>query len=76
MIGFVLIRVALRREHEVYNELSKIPEIIELHSLFGKYDVIAKIEADDHRKLAEIVINKIRSIEGVIDTETLAGTKF
>ncbi|MCK4332354.1 MAG: Lrp/AsnC ligand binding domain-containing protein, partial [Thermoplasmatales archaeon] len=64
------------REHDVYNKLSKVPEIIELHPLFGEYDLIAKIEADDFENLGVVVVNKIRSIDGVIDTKTLTGTKF
>jgi len=75
-VGFVLIKAAPAHEHIVYNRLSKIKEIIELHPLFGEYDLIAKIEADNFEKLGNIVVNKIRSIEGVIDTKTLAGTKF
>ena len=75
-IGFVLIGAAPAREHEVYNKLSKVPEIIELHPLFGEYDLIAKIEAEDFDQLGNIVVNKIRTIEGVIDTKTLTGTKF
>jgi len=75
-IGFVLITIAPTHEHDVSTKLSKVPEIIELQTLFGEYDLIAKIEADDFEKLAEIVINKIRSIEGVIDTKTLTGPKI
>ncbi len=75
-IGFVVINTAPAREHDVYNKLSKVPEIIELHPLFGEYDLIAKIEADDFEDLGVVVVNKIRSIDGVIDTKTLTGTKF
>ena len=75
-IGFVLISAAPACEHDVYNKLSKVPEIIELHPLFGEYDLIAKIDAEDFEKLGSIVVNKIRTIKGVIDTETLTGTKF
>ena len=75
-IGFVLISAAPARGHYVYKELSKVPEIVELHPLFGEYDLIAKIEADDFDKLGNIVVSKIRSVEGVIDTKTLTGTKF
>jgi DNA-binding Lrp family transcriptional regulator len=75
-IGFVLISAAPAREHEVYNKLSKVKEIIELHPLFGEYDIIAKIEAEDFEKLGKIIVEKIRSINGVIDTKTLTGTKF
>jgi DNA-binding Lrp family transcriptional regulator len=75
-IGFILIKAAPALEHEVYNKLSKIQEIIDLQPLFGEYDLIAKIEAEDFEKLGEIVINNIRSVKGVIDTKTLTGTRF
>ena len=73
-IGFVLITVAPVRENYVYNELSKEPEIIELQPLLGKYDIIAKIEAKYYETLGSIIINKIRSISGVVSTKTLTGT--
>ena len=75
-IGFVLISTAPAKEHEVYNELLKVKEIVELHPLFGEYDLIAKIEADDFNVLGQVVVDKIRSIPGVIDTKTLTGIKF
>ncbi len=75
-ISFVLINAAPAHEHEVYHKLSKISEIIELHSLFGEYDLIAKIEAASFENIGDVVVNKIRAIEGIIDTKTLAGTKF
>lgn len=75
-IGFVLISTAPAKEHHVYNELLKIKEIVELHPLFGEYDLIAKVEAKDLEELGKIVVEKIRSIDGVADTKTLTGTKF
>jgi DNA-binding Lrp family transcriptional regulator len=75
-IGFILISTAPAKEHEVYNDLLKIKEIVELHPLFGEYDLIAKVEAKDFDSLGQIVVNKIRAIEGVADTKTLTGTKF
>jgi DNA-binding Lrp family transcriptional regulator len=75
-IGFVLISTAPTKEHEVYNELTTFNEIVELHPLFGEYDLIAKIEANDFNVLGEIVVDRIRSVNGVIDTKTLTGIKF
>ena len=75
-ISFVLISAAPAKEHDVYNKLSKVPEIIELHPLFGEYDLIAKIQAENFENIGNIVLNKIRTIEGIIDTKTLTGTKF
>ena len=74
-IGYILINTAPAHEHEVYTNLSKIPEIIELHPLFGEFDLIAKVEPEDFEKLGTLVVEKIRSIKGVIDTKTLTGTQ-
>ncbi|NLI73194.1 MAG: Lrp/AsnC family transcriptional regulator [Euryarchaeota archaeon] len=75
-VGFVLISTAPAKEHEVYNELLMVKEVVELHPLFGEYDLIAKIEASDFNLLGQVVVDKVRSLPGVIDTKTLTGIKF
>jgi len=75
-IGFVLISTAPAKEHTVYNLLLKVPEITELHPLFGEFDLIAKIEADSFENLSKIIVDHVRCIEGVVDTKTLTGAKF
>ena len=75
-IGFILINISPAHENDVYNKLSKIPQIVELHPLFGEYDLIAKIDAADFEELGTIIVNKIRSITGVLDTKTLTGLTF
>jgi DNA-binding Lrp family transcriptional regulator len=75
-IGFVLMHISSLRENEVFNKLSKIPEVVEVHSLFGEYDLIAKIEAKDYESIAKIIIHKIKTIDGVTDTKTLTGIKM
>ena len=46
-VGFVLITTKTVHEHEVFKKLSNVPENVELHPLFGEYDLIVKIKADD-----------------------------
>ncbi|MGE4275343.1 MAG: Lrp/AsnC ligand binding domain-containing protein [Candidatus Methanomethylophilaceae archaeon] len=75
-VGYVLITAAPSREHEVYSALSKIDEVVELTPLFGEFDMIAKIEADDLNRLGVVVVDRIRSTPGVLDTKTLTGIKF
>ena len=41
-VGFVLMHVSPLRGSKVFNKLSKLPEIIEVHPLIGEYDFIAK----------------------------------
>ncbi|AKG90700.1 AsnC family [Geoglobus ahangari] len=75
-LGFVLIKVMPRKEREVYEKLLKLDEVEELYPLFGEYDLIAKISVKDFEELSEVVVKKIRSIDGVIETKTLTGAKF
>ena len=60
-------------EKQVYDKLEKDPEIIEMHPLFGEYDIIVKVEAKDFNGVAKIVLENIRSIDGVLNTQTLSG---
>ena len=74
-IGFALLSISPLNEKDVYEKLRKIPEIIEVHPLFGEYDILLKIETMDIDSIGEIVIHKIRSIKGVTDSKTMIGTK-
>mgnify|MGYP001597929632 FL=1 len=53
-----------------------MPEVIEIHPLFGEYDLIAKVEAKDYESIGEIIIKKIKIIEGITDTKTLTGIRL
>src|SRR5207249_10196217 len=75
-IGFVLIYIEPTREKEVYQKLTKIKDIVELYPLFGEYDLIAKVEADSYDAIGKLVVSKIRAIEGVKATKTLARVAF
>lgn len=76
VIGFVLMHISPVHEHEIFQKLSQIPEVIELHTLFGEYDLLAKIEAKNYTGIGEIIIHKIKTIEGITDTKTLTGKKL
>lgn len=75
-IGFALISVSPLHEKEVYEVLkNRIPEVTEVHPLFGEFDILIKINSEDIDHIGQIVIKKIRSLKGVMDTKTLIGTK-
>ena len=75
-IGFVLMHISPLHEHEVFNKISQLQDVLEVHPLFGEYDLIAKIEAKDYDRIGEIVIHKIRTIDGITDTKTITGLKL
>jgi DNA-binding Lrp family transcriptional regulator len=71
VVGFVLVKAAPGQQHEVYNRLSKLSEIVELYPLSGEYALITKIKTEDFKKLGEMIASKIRSVKDVVDTKTL-----
>ncbi len=73
--GFALLTISPLNEKAVYEALRNIEQVIEIHPLFGEYDILVKIESKDIDSIGETVIKKIRSLKGVVDTKTLIGTK-
>lgn len=68
---FILINVEAKKENEVYDYLSKIKEVEGIREVFGQYDIIARMEARNLKLMRSLIIDRIRSIPGVITTTTL-----
>jgi len=75
-IGFVLIKAEPSYEHKIYNELTKVEEIIQIHPLSEEFDFIVKVEAENYEIFENIVKKKIKSIAGVSNIKTLTESKF
>ena len=75
-IGFALLTVSPLYEKEVFRALDKeINEVVEVHPLFGEYDILIKIQSESIDGLGQVVLKKIRSLKGVSDTKTLISTR-
>lgn len=71
-LAFVLINTASGSEDKVVRELKKIEGVVEVHTLYGMHDIIAKVEIKDKAdKLHEDVVWKIRRLNEVQRTATL-----
>ena len=74
---FLLINVVSGKEDSVARKLMRVPEIRKVHTVFGKYDLIAVMEVERGfikpaaDKVAEILKAKVRKIAGISHTETL-----
>ena len=75
-VAFVLIRVLPGKEHEIYDKVSKLKYETEVHPLLGEYDLILKIDTEEMTEIGKMVIQDIRSINGVVETKTLAEIKL
>ncbi|HMK82421.1 MAG TPA: Lrp/AsnC ligand binding domain-containing protein [Candidatus Bathyarchaeia archaeon] len=70
-VAVVLINAEIGSEEEVVSELRKIGNVKESHTVYGVYDIVAKVEADSMDKLKEIVTWKIRRLDKVRSTLTM-----
>jgi len=61
-------------EEEVMKELKNIPSVQEAYQLYGVYDIIIKIEAENLIELKEIIALRIRKLEKIVASLTLICT--
>jgi anthranilate phosphoribosyltransferase len=57
------------------NQLGAIEEVVEVLSITGEHDLIAKIQVRDYEKLSDIVTEKMQNTEGVLETKTMMAFK-
>jgi len=74
-IAFVLINTEIGSESDVLKAIRKVDGVIEAYSVYGVYDVIAKMKADSMDKLKEIVTWNIRRLDKVRSTLTMIVTE-
>lgn len=72
--GLVLVKLMPGKEKQVLNKLRTIKSIVHMSAVFGRWDLVLDMETDDLPRLSNIVVNEIRSIPGVLSTETLVTT--
>jgi len=73
--AFILIKVGTGEQlnfvKSVKEEVSKIKGVVKVYGVFGRYDLIAQVEATTLEELSRIIIDKMRAINGVLSTESL-----
>ena len=70
--AFVGMQLAQANQYPtVIEALKNISEVVECHFVTGKYALLLKLYCRDHDHLMEVLIDIIRNIPSVIQTETL-----
>lgn len=73
--AIVLIQTTHGKINTVAEQLAEIPEISEVYSVGGSYDVIAIIRVRDNEDIANLVTQKMVQIDGIERTETMIAFK-
>ncbi|MBD18652.1 MAG: AsnC family transcriptional regulator [Euryarchaeota archaeon] len=74
--GYVLVNVEPGLEFSVFETVKELDKVADATLLFGDYDIIIKVISEDMSSIAAFVVEKVRQVEGVLNTKTLAGAEI
>ncbi|MCW4032980.1 MAG: Lrp/AsnC ligand binding domain-containing protein [Candidatus Bathyarchaeota archaeon] len=69
--AFVFISTELGEEKNLLKQLRSISNVKEAHIVYGVYDIVVKVEAENMDILKEMVTRNIRSLSEVRSTITM-----
>ena len=75
VIGVTMVNVIPGKEKSVYTKIKNLKNVRDVYHVFGEFDFVVIIEANDLSELNKTV-DEIRSIEGVTKTQTVVGAEI
>lgn len=73
--AFVLINTDAGLEKLVHEELKSLEGVRAVYALYGEYDLMAIVEQETDKDVAEIVSWELRKIKGIRSTNTMVVAK-
>ena len=58
------------KHDNILSQLKKVPEIVECHSITGRYSIFIKVYTPSNEALRTLIVEKIQTIPEIISTET------
>ena len=76
MVTFIiLLDVRNDKITEIAEQLAAMPEISEVYSVTGNYDLVVIVRTRSNDDVAELVTNRLGPIEGIEQTDTMLAFK-
>ncbi|HKZ62294.1 MAG TPA: Lrp/AsnC ligand binding domain-containing protein [Nitrososphaera sp.] len=73
--AFVLINTDAGLEKLVHEEIKSLEGVQAVYDLYGEYDMMAIVEQDTDRDVAEVLSWELRRIKGIRSTNTMVVAK-
>jgi DNA-binding Lrp family transcriptional regulator len=73
--AFVLINTDAGLEKLVHEEIKSLEGVQAVYDLYGEYDLMAIVEQDTDKDVAEVVSWELRKIKGIKSTNTMVVAK-
>lgn len=74
-LAFMGINIEPGFAEEITDDLSKVEEVLEIHEIHGRFDLLLKVRAKNLEQMRDIVVNKIRILPHIIETELMTVLK-
>jgi len=74
-MAFMGINISPGSADQIISDILRIEEVLEMHEMHGKFDLLLKIRAKDLNQLREIVENKICKIPHILESELMTVLK-
>jgi DNA-binding Lrp family transcriptional regulator len=69
--AIVLIQASMGRTPDIADSLLQLPEVSEVYSVTGEYDLVAMVRVQHYDEMADAVPGKLARIDGIERTHTL-----
>ncbi len=71
--AIVLMNVEGGRVARIAREIGQIPDVTEVLSTAGAFDLVVKVQVQEYEHMAEVITERLQGVEGILNTETLMG---
>jgi len=68
--AIVLVKAEIQRIPEGAEMIAQIPEVSEVYSVTGEFDMVAMVRVRSHDELADVIPGRLNKVSGVTHTET------
>ena len=68
--AIVLVRTDVAAIPETGEAIAEIPEVSEVYSVTGEFDLVAMVRVRSHEELASVIPGRLNRVPGVTHTET------
>jgi DNA-binding Lrp family transcriptional regulator len=68
--AIVLIKADVARIPETGETIARIPQVSEVYSVTGEFDLVALVRVRNHEELGDVIPGMLNKVDGVTHTET------
>ncbi len=72
--GLVLVKLQAGKEIQAMAKIKNVKGISHVSAVYGRWDLVVDVETDDLPSMSKLVVEQLRTIPGVSETETLVTT--